>query len=466
MANARLRKRWEEIQGSYWFLPTMMALAAVVLFFITTTIDGWTSYEWVNHVPWIYESKPEGARVLLSTIAGSMITVAGVTFSITIAAVAYATSQFGPRLLTNFMQDRGNQLTLGTFIATFIYCLLVLRTIRSPDETPGGELTGGFVPHVATLGGFLLALASVGVFIFFIHHVTESIHASHVIAEIGKDLDEKIDKLFPEAVDDGPSSVGDIEAEVPSNFLNEATPVCARGSGYLSQIDSESLMKTAGTHDLVLRLTYRPGEFVTPQQEVVLAWPPDRVDETVKTQIRDAFAWGHKRTQGQDILFLVNEPVEIAARALSTGMNDPVTAMHCMDWLGGALAKLAGRALLPRHRYDEEGNLRLLARPLSFEHFANAVFGQLRPYVQEDVNASLHMMKIIAEVVASAKKDTYRHTLLQHATSLREGCSTTFSLKQDLHQLDNRHRVVARLVNEPESQRILADQHEWLGGSA
>ncbi|WP_333981088.1 DUF2254 family protein [Sphingomonas aerolata] len=142
---------------------------------------------------WLYASRPDGARQVLSSVGGSMITVAGTVFSVTIAAVVYASGQYGPRLLTNFMRDRGNQVTLGTFIATFLYCLLVLRTIHSADESGGY----GFVPNLALLVGVLLALCSIAVLIYFIHHVPSKIHINSVIEDVGDRLLRGIDDRFP-----------------------------------------------------------------------------------------------------------------------------------------------------------------------------------------------------------------------------------------------------------------------------
>lgn len=472
MTDITLRKYWDEIRASYWFIPTVMVLGAIVLSFVTTAIDGALGSLWMERVSWLYANKPEGARSLLSTIAGSMITVAGVTFSITIAAVAYATSEFGPRLLTNFMRDRGNQITLGTFIATFIYCLLVLRTIRNADDVPvgarGPEFVGAFVPHVSVLCGLVLALASVGVLIYFIHHIPESIHASNVVAGIGREFNDKIDQVFPEMIGMGPPEDEEYEAEedVPDGFLEESVPIRAQGQGYVSYLDEEDLMRVSREHDLLLRLEYRPGDFVTPQKTLVLAWPRDHVSEEAEKAIRRTFAWSRKRTQAQDALFLAEELVEIAVRALSPSLNDPFTAMTCMDWLGGAFSKLAGRDLPPTYRYDEEHRLRLIAHPASFGRFTEAVFGQLRPYVKKDPNASLHMMKVIAEVVGDTENEAYRKILLHQAMALRDSCRQTLSEAVDLDRVEQRHRIIVRLVNEPDAYRKLSDRHDWLSGSA
>ena len=471
---ATLLKYWDGLRASYWFIPSLMSLAAIALSFGMIYLDGVIGTKWLDEVSWLYANKPDGARALLSTIAGSMITVAGVTFSITIASVAYATGQFGPRLLTNFMQDRGNQVTLGTFIATFLYGLLVLRTIRSADEpapgaVPSADVVGAFVPHLAILVGLVLALASVGVLIFFIHHIPDSIHISNVIAEIGRQLNEKIETLFPQTLGQAPPGDADYDAEadVPERFFDEARPVLAGGNGYLEYLDSKGLLKIARKHDLVLRVEYRPGNFVSERMTLLYAWPAERVGDEVAGHLRGTFAWGRQRTQVQDALFLVNELVEIAGRALSPGVNDPFTAISCLDWLGSALANLAHCDFPKAHRYDEEGRLRIIARPLTFEDFTGAAFDQLRPYARADRNAALHMMKTIGEVGLSVP-EAYRAGLLEHATKLRRGCEGEGGLGQaeDVELVKDRYRAVTRLLRNVEDGRLMASEQAWLAGSA
>ncbi|MBB3912672.1 putative membrane protein [Sphingomonas desiccabilis] len=195
---AGLLRLADQLRQSYWFLPSLMALAAVLLAGGMVWLDSYEGSGWMDRLPWLYASRPSGARQLLSAIGGSMVTVAGTVFSVTIAAVVYASGQYGPRLLSNFMRDRGNQVTLGTFIATFLYCLIVLRTIRSPEETGGA----GFVPNLAVLIALLLAVCSITVLIFFIHHVPSRIHINSVIEDIGRRLLHEVGRRFPQSIGD------------------------------------------------------------------------------------------------------------------------------------------------------------------------------------------------------------------------------------------------------------------------
>jgi uncharacterized membrane protein len=170
---AQLLKSWDNIRSSFWFVPALMAVGAVMLAIATVAADRTSTNTWLRAASWVYSGSAEGASVVLGTIAGSMITIAGVVFSMTLVALSLASSQLGPRLLRNFMRDKTNQMVLGTFVATFVYCLLVLRTIRRVDE-------GAFVPHVSVTIGVLFALASLAVLIHFIHHVSLSIQADEI----------------------------------------------------------------------------------------------------------------------------------------------------------------------------------------------------------------------------------------------------------------------------------------------
>lgn len=187
-----------ELRASYWYIPLIMAIAAFLLAILTLRLDNILVWHWLETWGWLHAKNPEGARILLSTIATSMITVAGVTFSITIVAVAFAASQVGPRLATNFMRDRSNQITLGTFIATFLFCLFILLALFNANKSGIIEVDNiVFVPHISLLVAILLTLSSIIVLINFVHHIPESINMSNIIAQVGEEFACQIDRQFP-----------------------------------------------------------------------------------------------------------------------------------------------------------------------------------------------------------------------------------------------------------------------------
>jgi uncharacterized membrane protein len=465
----RLLKFWDALRESYWFIPLLMTTAAIALAAVTTALDKTHGRDWLEAVPWLIENRPDGARQILSTIAGSMITVAGVVFSITVVAVVHASAQLGPRLLTNFMRDRGNQITLGTFIATFLYCLLVLRTVQSPEDalTPGGEdLAAGFVPHIGMLGALILTLCSVGVLIYFIHHIPRSIHVSHVVAEVGKELRRKVERRLPEALGEPAPEDVDRSAIEPDDFAERAVTVDADGSGYVQAVDEKALLEIAFTNDLILVLHARPGVFVRPGKALVEAYPQDRVTDKIADSIRLSYAWGNKRTPMQDHMFLVNELAEIGIRALSPGINDPFTAVSCIDWLADGIASFVSHEVPDKFRFDESGALRIIAHPIDLEEFAEAAFGQIAPYAAVDRVAGLHLLSAIGELSEVITFDSGRDLLRHYAGRVMEGAEASLEDPGTLALFRQRYRDVMRLLRREGENGAAAGEAEWMAESS
>ena len=362
----RLLKYWDRLRSSFWFLPSTMALSAVGLAFAIVAVDDLMADEMPQMLSWVYTGGADGASLMLSTIAGSMITIAGVVFSMTLVALTLASSQLGPRLLRNFMRDTINQLVIGTFVSTFVYCLLVLRTIRRADETL-------FVPHLAVTVGVVLALVSLAVLIYFIHHVAVSIQADQVVARVGQELLEGIKRLFPEQIghaETAPEPV--VDPGWADAFDREARPVAAAEDGYLNFIDPDALMTLAMEEKLLLRLLWRPGHYIVMGRPLLMVWPGERATDELAKKVNDAFLLGDQRTAAQDIEFSVHQLVEIAVRALSPGINDPFTAITCIDRLSSALCKMAQRKFPSRYRFDEHGALRIITRAPTFGDIVDA----------------------------------------------------------------------------------------------
>lgn len=404
----RLIELSEDIRSSYWLLPSLFACVGFALGLLLVLADAWIGDAWLGRYAWLYGSRPEGARAMLSTIAGSTITVAGVVFSITLAAVTYASGQFGPRLLGNFMRDRGNQTSLGVFIGTYLYCLVVLRTIRSAAETSadtGGAVRDAFVPHLAMFGGLGLAIASTAVLIYFVHHVTSGIHINNVIAQVGRDLVDRIRERSEEQrcapqVDGQPLFAGTFE------------PVAATKNGYIEAFDFDSLVQIAARHDLVLREVKRAGDFIAEGWTVLEAGSTGSIADSVKDECVGAVTVGRQRTDQQDLRFGIDELVEIAARALSPGVNDPFTAIACIDWLGAALGEFDRSTAAPTHLADKDGTARILLKPVAFEDYLQSAFGQLRRYVAADPNARAHALRTLEELASRVEKPRHR-TLIE-----------------------------------------------------
>ena len=439
----RLLKYWEELRSSYWFVPGVMAVAAILLSFATIALDGYFRAEVLRSLGLIWSGGPEGARGLLQTIAGSMITVAGVTFSITMVALSFASSQFGSRVLRNFMSDTGNQVVLGTFLATCIYCLLVLRTVRSGD---GAE----FIPYLSVTVGLVLALVSLILLIYFIHHMALTMQAPYVIGEVAHDLLHAIDRIFPEEVGTGAPQDREQphEEDMPGNFEEEAKEVRCEGNGYIQAIDEETLMKTATENDLILKSLYRPGHFLIEGDVLVCVWPGHRLHDELADKLKGTFILGRQRTLTQDVEFGIEQLVEVAERSLSQGINATFTAVTCVDWLGAALAKLSKKGFPSPYRYDSQGNLRIIfARPLTLEGVIDTAFNQIRQSARDNVAVHIRLLEKIKVLRKMTDDPQAVEALESHAKMIERDNASHRPQKEDQKQVHEHSREVLRADN-------------------
>lgn len=441
----QLLKYWDRIHSSFWFVPTVMTSAAAAIAFTCVALDKSITDGWLES--WAYPGGAEGASMVLGTIAGSMVTIAGVVFSITLLALSLASSQLGPRLLSNFMRSTTNQVVLGTFVATFVYCLLVLRTIRRAGDE------GAFVPHFAISLGVIFAVASVGVLIYFIHHVSISIQADEVVARVSKELNEGINRLFPQRMGQAPSEAvkKDPEGEIPANFARESRPIAAATDGYIQRIDTDELMALATREDVLIRLERRPGHYVVAGSALARVWPQSRVSATMSEQINATFVLGHQRTSAQDIEFCLTQLVEIAVRALSPGINDPFTAMACVDRLGSALCRLAQRDMPSPYRFDPQQRLRVLTVPVSFAGIVDTAFTQIRQYARTSTGVNLRLLETIAVIAEVLEPPLDRATLLKHATLIAQSACENAPTEDDRQAVEGRFQVASQALHHPPS---------------
>ncbi|MEX1057221.1 MAG: DUF2254 domain-containing protein [Natronospirillum sp.] len=437
---ATLLKYWDNLRSSFWFLPSLMALGAIALSAFTVTLDGAVAGVWIAQ--FTYAGDADGAGEVMATIAGSMITITGVVFSMTLVALSLASSQLGPRLLSNFMNDKPNQVALGTFIATFIYCLMILRTIRRGEDP--------FVPHLSVTTGVLFALASLGVLIYFIHHVAMSIQADEVIARVNQDLLRGIDRLFPDGIGheqplpDGLAS----GALSPETFDSDSGVITSYSDGYLQRIDPDLLMGLAVKNQLVMRLEKKPGEYVVNGRPLIWITPAHKITDNLITNVNRALILGRQRTAAQDIEYLLNQLVEVAVRALSPGINDPFSAIACVDRLGSALYRLAQREMPSSYRFDEAHHLRLITPPTSLPHLMDVAFNQVRHYGRTSVAVSVRLLDTFALLAEVLVRPVDQRALICHADMVASGAHDALPEKEDRNRVEEHHQAVHRAINE------------------
>lgn len=417
-----------------------MACLAAALAFGAVAVDEHATNEWLVGLGWSYGGGAEGASLLLSTVAASMIAIAGTVFSMTLVVLSLASSQLGPRLLRNFMRDTINQVVLGTFVATFVYCVLVLRTIRRADES-------AFVPHLSVGVGLLLAMVSLGVLIYFIHHVSVSIQADEVVARVGRELEDGMDQLFPSHLGRPaaePAAAARGASSLPVAFEHQARPVGAALDGYLQLVDADALMELACEEDLLIRLERRPGHYLVKGRAMAMVWPGDKVTEALAERLNAAFVLGNQRTATQDLEFSFLQLVEIAVRALSPGINDPFTAIACVDRLGSALCHLAQRDMPSPYRVDAQGRLRLVAPGPTFAGVVDASFNQIRQNSRSNPAVGIRMLEAIQQVAAHVRQREDIACLQRHADMIVSGSREGVPEANDLRDVETVYSETTR----------------------
>jgi uncharacterized membrane protein len=371
------------LHQSLWFLPALMLLAAIGLSLFLPYIDS-RLYPFAEKHTYLL-MKPQGAREVLAVIAGSMITVAGVVFSISLVSISLVSSQFGPRVLPNFLKDRSNQVVFGAFIASFMYSLIILGRAPWPDRDTA-------VPAISVIAGMVIALVNILLLIYFIHHTHESIQIHTITSKVTSEINSLLPQLYPER---------DSEMAERRPFPdNNATTITSEKSGYVQDYDEQGMLSFAVKFDLYLNVMSDPGEFVVADGPLarVAGKPGGETDEKFKRKISSFFTIGSHRTPIKDILYSINELVQIALRALSPGFNDPFTALVCMDRIGEALVKIALRADPRTSMADREGTARIFFHYPSFGDLLYQGFEQILLWGESNPRVIAHMAKILTEI--------------------------------------------------------------------
>ena len=442
-------KLWDSLRSSFWFLPAVMVLVTLLLAIALIALDRSTQLEGVTVLGALVPKGTASAGTLLSAIATSILTVTGSVFSIAIVAIQLASGQFGPRMLRDFMQDRGNQITFGTCCATFTYAVVVLWAIEDSKDL-------SFTPQVSVFVALLLTVATTCVLVYFLHHIAELVHADNLIARVGRDLESSIDQVFSAPLAAKPPA-RHIQ-EIPADFTKQAIALRAQHSGYIQKINYQQLLELAERLNLTIKLLHRPGQFVVKNDICAYAQSTratadnsaannrtvenrtaeskaidlkaidleaidlEAVDlDTLSEQISKTFSCGNQRKPKHDVEFPIKQLVETAIRAISPAVNDPFTAIRCIDRLSALLCYALQKPEQSACLTDSTGTLRLIIQPVTFKHLVNSAFDQIRQYGQTDVAVTLRLLESIETIAKQTRTEKEKMVLRRQADMIERG---------------------------------------------
>ncbi|HLN08660.1 MAG TPA: DUF2254 domain-containing protein [Xanthobacteraceae bacterium] len=383
---------------------------------------------WIPEILFPSRQDPQGAQAILSVIATAIMTVVSIVFAILLMTLTLASTQFSPRILVSFVRDRSTQWTLGVFLGTFSYCMAALPAARS--------LPNAFVPVVTVTGAMLLALVCVGWLIFFINHISQSISVNHIVDRIARETEDVIDELMPRR-----REPLDLPESVPHDAADDEANIRSRRSGYIRFVDVGYLVAVARSYGLRVRLARRVGHFVPQGVVVMRVSKGSRVTPELEAHLLAALDIGPARTMQQDVEFGVIQIVDIALRAMSPAVNDPSTAISCVDQLSRILIRWLGRVHPPAYVYSPPHVLRVALPWISFDGLLDTAFEQLRHYAQSDSAVSLRLLRAYADIVSTTSNPDYRSTLVQRARRVVAGCAAHLP-EDDLARLRQRLAAV------------------------
>lgn len=436
----RLTNTTDELRRNFWFLPLLMLIGGLLLFVLTLALDYSNWSLTLQHSPWLYTGGPDGARDLLMAMAGAMVAIGTVVFSTMMLVLTLATSQYGHRLIGTFMYDTANQVVLGIFMVTFVYLALVLHMV---GNNPGND----FVPHVSITTGFALAVISAGMLIYFTHHIATLISAPRIIAGVGEQLDRVIIRMYPHRESNDAEATNTDRKNQDDVALGNGHSVLANSSGYVQTIDRPVLIALAREYDGVLEVASGLGEYVFYDGEIARFYG-QTPDAAFNHKLLDAFQFSATRTAQQDLIFATNQISEIAVRALSPALNDPYTALDCINRIGAGLARLAQRPAPNKYNYDEDKQLRLILELPYFADMLDAAFTPIRNYGRTSVITCRELLLVITKLGRLTETQPSHEALRKQADRILAAAEDGLVVDADKTQVRRYHALANEVLTD------------------
>lgn len=421
------------MKATFWFVPVLIILFSILLAIGFVYLDQNFTFSQGGLGRFFFVHSLDSARSILSTISGAMIGVAGTVFSVTLVALTLASSQLGPRLIKNFMYVRLNQIVLGSYISTYLYCLIVLNSIQENN----GII---FIPSLSILLAIIAAIVNIILLIVFIHQIAVSIQADNVIYGISTSISKQIKVLFPEKMGEEPDTDDDLPVDAIKSKYSNIVSIKSPKSGYLQYVDGESILNIMTDLDTLLELNYRPGDYLVEGIEVGKLYANEKVKEEKIEKILFQLVIGKTKTAQQDLEFSIHQMVEIAARALSPGINDPYTAIACIDYLTATMCYLAEAKFPSKYRVDSKNELRVIADTLNFEGVLDASFNQIRQFSAGSTAVIIRLMEVLLIIREFAKKEEHRKAIMKHVKMTLNVGKESIKEKNDLEDLIERSK--------------------------
>jgi uncharacterized membrane protein len=431
MRRVAARYQWDRLKVSFWFFPVVMSLGAILLAWTMYWVDSLIPNEILQESRIVLSGTPGEIRTVLISMAGTILATAGVVFTLLTLPLSTVAAQYGSRLLRVFLGDRTTQFVLGMFTATFVYCLASALSIPPIVVEPDG-------PQITATVGLYLMLAAFASLILLVQHISTMLQAPNIAAAAGAELRDVLLAEVPEQAEKR-DSLKEGSMTLPDPLVEkEGYPIRVKQAGSIQYIDPEYILTLARENDLIIRLLRKPGHVVWRDSQVAIVWPAERVNKELEDQIRNAFRIGNGRTPTQDVAYGINQLVEMAVRAMSPAINDPFTAMTCLNYIGEGLALFIKQGEKSPYYYDKNNQLRLILEPITYAELLDDAFDMLRHASCDNTSVLLHMLEVIQTISQEVNSTNANRELLRHINLIQEETTAGSIISSDRERISRR----------------------------
>lgn len=426
---------WGQLKSSFWFVPVLMIAISMMLAFYLLYLDGQVTLS-QKLLKYVFISNADSARSILSTISGAMIGVAGTVFSIILVVLTLTSSQFGSRLIKNFMYDRINQIVLGAYISIFLYCLIILNAIKDNDST-------FFIPSISIMFAILFSISNIILLIIFIHHIAVKIQADNVVSNISESLFRNLKTIFPQTKENRKKISKEQSEEFLKTRYKKRQTLFSSENGYIQYIDVDSLLKIAKELNILIELYARPGNHLVKDLKIGTIYTNKKLNQEEIYKLESKIQLGKNRSPQQDAEHSIHQMVEIAIRALSPGINDSYTAIACIDNLTSVMCYLTQIEFPSKYRYDKEGKLRLIAEAFNYEDMLDISFNQIRQSSNGMPTILIRLMESLITINKFVKENKHKAALKKHAKMILNLAKKTIDEPNDLRDLKKKAKFLS-----------------------
>ncbi|ASN07120.1 DUF2254 domain-containing protein [Virgibacillus necropolis] len=377
-----------KIRDSFWFIPAVYGVASILLVFLITITDGWLIGSFKNSIPKLLLTTNNIAVDLYASLVTGILTMTTISFSVIMVVLTTYSTQFSPRTLQDFMKSRTTQHVLGVYCLGFIFALIHLLTAGKESSVVG--------PIVMVI----VAIINLAFFVYFIHHSARWIQVNNLIAKIRDDGSQVIKSTYKNY--DFYEYEDWDEAELKDLQSRNKRIIYAYDSGYIQKVDWENLVRQAAKQGCTLHIHAQVGDFVTKGLPVMSVIETEECDDN--HDFKHFLVIGNERTDLQDIEFILQKLVEIALRAISPAINDPHTAINCLNRIGALLSEIGSTYNENRYYTDNNKHLRLICEPKTFEDYLYKSFYQIRHYGKDDVSMLYAMIEVLYKTAVVSDK--------------------------------------------------------------